>query len=61
MTLHRSATLLAVVGLLLVGLLPAVTPVRAAEACFAETGFCIQGRFLDYWQANGGLARNGSP
>ncbi len=34
---------------------------RAAEACFPETGFCIQGRFLDYWTANGGLARNGYP
>ncbi len=37
------------------------TTVRAAEACFQETGFCIQGRFLDYWTANGGLARNGYP
>ncbi len=31
------------------------------EACFAETGFCVQGRFLAYWQANGNLARNGFP
>jgi hypothetical protein len=30
-------------------------------ACFAETGQCIQGRFLAYWQSNGGLARNGLP
>jgi choice-of-anchor B domain-containing protein len=29
--------------------------------CFAETGHCIQGRFLDYWQAHGGLAINGYP
>ncbi len=33
----------------------------AEDACFAETGFCLRGRFLDYWQANGGLARNGYP
>ncbi len=33
----------------------------AVDACFAETGFCLRGRFLDYWQAHGGLARNGYP
>ena len=32
-----------------------------SAACFAATGFCVRGRFLDYWQANGGLARNGFP
>ena len=32
-----------------------------ATACFAETAQCIQGRFLDYWQANGGLAQFGYP
>ena len=31
------------------------------RACFAETGQCVGGRFLEYWQANGGLARNGFP
>ncbi len=34
---------------------------RAAERCFPETGFCIGGRFLDYWQQHGGLAVNGYP
>lgn len=29
--------------------------------CFAETGFCIAGRFLDYWLANGGLVQQGYP
>jgi choice-of-anchor B domain-containing protein len=29
--------------------------------CFSETGHCIQGRFLDYWQGHGGLAINGYP
>ncbi len=29
--------------------------------CFAETGHCVQGRFLAYWRAHGGLALNGLP
>lgn len=29
--------------------------------CFQETGFCVQGRFLDYWEAKGGLSINGFP
>ena len=33
----------------------------AAEQCFAQTGFCISGRFLDYWNAHGGMAINGYP
>jgi len=33
----------------------------APRACFAETGQCVGGRFLEYWLANGGLARNGFP
>ncbi|MFN8511865.1 MAG: hypothetical protein U0841_04605 [Chloroflexia bacterium] len=41
-----------------------LTPVSAAtvaEQCFPETGYCVQGRFLDYWNAHGGLAVNGYP
>src|SRR5215207_1466158 len=34
---------------------------QAAERCFTETGFCVGGRFLDYWEANGGLAQQGLP
>jgi len=35
----------------------------AADAChtFAETGKQVCGRFLAYWQANGGLAQQGFP
>ncbi len=33
----------------------------APRACFAETGQCVAGHFLNYWRANGGLARNGFP
>ena len=34
---------------------------RPAGACFAETGHCLAGSFLAYWQANGGLAQFGFP
>ncbi|HET8631807.1 MAG TPA: hypothetical protein VFL91_30655 [Thermomicrobiales bacterium] len=42
-------------------LAPAPRSAAAAPACFPETGFCLQGRFLAYWQAHGGLAVNGYP
>ncbi len=29
--------------------------------CFAETGNCVGGRFLDFWRERGGLAINGYP
>jgi hypothetical protein len=31
------------------------------QQCFAETRFCIEGRFLDFWRANGGLPVFGFP
>jgi hypothetical protein len=38
------------------------TTVGADERCFAaETGQCVRGRFLDYWNSHGGLAINGYP
>jgi hypothetical protein len=30
-------------------------------SCFAETGYCLDGAFLAYWQAHGGLAQFGFP
>jgi hypothetical protein len=30
-------------------------------SCYAQTDECIQGRFLEYWTANGGLDINGFP
>lgn len=61
--MYRRRLLLAmlVVAALGVATLAQPAPTRAATACFAETGFCVEGRFLAYWQANGGLARNGYP
>ncbi len=63
---HRLALVLLAAALLLGGVLTQAPNTRAAgtmqaEACFAETGRCIRGRFLDYWLINGGLARNGYP
>ncbi len=36
-----------------------VSPSR--RRCFRETGSCIEGIFLVYWEAHGGLALNGYP
>lgn len=32
-----------------------------SQRCFPETGFCIDGRFRDYWEQNGGLQVFGYP
>src|ERR671926_95883 len=31
------------------------------ERCFPETGYCISGRFREYWEQNGGLPVFGFP
>ena len=36
-------------------------PSGATSRYFPETGFTVAGRFLTYWEANGGLAINGYP
>lgn len=52
-------------GTILVLLATVVTPTPPAHAqeqqCFSDTGFCVAGRFLAHWRANGGLALNGFP
>ena len=62
MTRSALARLFVVGAVLLAGNAPAL-PLAAAPGarCFAETNQCIAGRFLAYWDANGGLARNGLP
>jgi hypothetical protein len=58
----HAVSFLALLGLLLGGLLIQPPRARAAdEQCFAATGFCVHGRFLEYWQTHGGLALNGYP
>lgn len=42
------------------GLTPA-TAVHAAQRCFAETGYCIDGRIREFWEQNGGLPVFGFP
>ena len=55
--------LLALIMMLL--MLGAALPARPANAeeqrCFAETGFCISGRFRAFWEQNGGLPVFGYP
>ena len=47
---------------LLLALLLAPRPADAAGSIyFRETGYSIDGRFLEYWRANGGLAQFGFP
>ncbi len=61
--ISRDELLRVVAGLALVG--PdgrAQGGVQAAdEQCFPQTGHCVGGRFLAYWQAHGGLMLNGYP
>jgi len=53
---------LVLVGALAIGALPGARAGWAAEElCFPQTGQCTDGRFLEYWQANGGLAIFGMP
>ena len=50
--------------LMMVALLafPAAQPAHAiSERCFPETGQCIDGRFRQYWEENGGLPVFGLP
>ena len=50
------------VPLLIILALAAVRPAHAAGSLFfIETGFAIEGRFLDYWEKQGGLAQFGFP
>ncbi len=56
-------TRLATIALILLALLsiPAPQSVHAQERCSPETNQCITGRFLQYWEQNGGLAVFGHP
>lgn len=56
---HRWA-LLGIV-LLAGGLVPAALLAQGGERCFAETGYCIDGRIREYWEQNGGLPVFGFP
>ena len=47
--------------LVLPGLLAVAPRAGAQEACFPETGQCVQEPFLTYWRTHGGLAIHGYP
>ena len=44
-----------------VTLLPVGSSAQGNSRTFPETGRTVKGRFLDYWQQNGGLAQQGYP
>ncbi|MGN6697559.1 MAG: hypothetical protein ACTHMR_05335 [Thermomicrobiales bacterium] len=58
---RRGSSVAVALVLVLSGWLAQAPATRAADVCFQETGHCIQGRFLAYWQEHGGLAINGFP
>jgi Tol biopolymer transport system component len=47
--------------LAMVGALVSSVHAQPDERCFEETGFCISGRFREYWEQNGGLPVFGYP
>jgi hypothetical protein len=51
--------LLALAGAVLA--LPNPATAQQRERCFPETGHCVSGAILDYWERNGGLAVFGYP
>src|SRR5436309_9334645 len=53
------ASFMLVIALLLVN--RAGSYAQPSRQCFTETGFCIEGRFLEFWQQNGGLPVFGYP
>lgn len=60
--MKRHLLLLALALMSLCALVP-TTPANAQtrERCFRETGFCVSGPILDYWERNGGLPVFGFP
>jgi len=40
---------------------PGTEPTTADQRCFPETGYCITGRFRQYWEQQGGVAAFGYP
>ncbi len=48
-------------GLFALSLAPTPPAAAAAERCFPETGQCLSGRFLSFWEEQGGLPVFGFP
>ena len=49
------------VCILALALVPAVAGAQERQQCFAETGHCVSGALLSYWEQHGGLAVFGYP
>jgi hypothetical protein len=54
-----SLIMLALVGLFATAAAPATAQIE--QTCFAQTGFCIEGRIGQFWAQNGGLITFGYP
>ena len=48
-------------ALLALALVPAGAGAQERQQCFPETGHCVAGALLSYWERNGGLAVFGYP
>jgi hypothetical protein len=60
--MSRPAFVRLILGLaLLAARVPTPTLAAPSARCFPETGFCIAGPFLAYWETRGGLAAFGYP
>lgn len=57
---RRLLGLMALISVMLTSF-PSRSVWASPEQCFHQTGYCIVGRFYQYWQANGGLAVFGYP
>lgn len=58
---HIFATVTLALAVLAALAAPRGTSAQARERCFSETGFCVRGEILDYWEQGGGLAVFGYP
>ena len=59
--MHRRIIALLALLLLAVSLGARGAAAQGASRCFAETGQCVAGRFLQFWNGNGGLPVFGFP
>ena len=57
----RNTMIWALVGIGLLWLMLPNHAAQAAQRCFVETGYCIDGRIREYWEQNGGLPVFGLP
>ena len=60
--MKKRILLLGLLSLLVSALsLPSALAAQSGQRCFPETGYCVSGLILDYWERNGGLPVFGYP